>query len=308
MTRKPAGARLLLDAARDRRVERVRDVLDHEPERSRDPSLPERSRHLVPSVSEARDRLLHAVRRRERHAGLAVHDARDRLQAHAGRHGDVGHRRAQRHLAHPPTSTPRPGRRSSSRRPPRRWNPSSRASVIVRPSRSTVIRSATRNTSGRLWLTMITDSPCSRDLLDQLEHHLRLAHAERGGRLVHDHDPAPPGDRTRDRDRLALPAREVVHRLLDGRDPDLESPDRVRRLTTHLLPVEEAEPGERRRQERFAAEEQVRGGVEVVGEREVLVDRLDPERARRAGAVDRRPPALRSRSSRRPVGGRRRGS
>src|SRR5262249_39550146 len=57
--------------------------------------------------------------------------------------------------------------------------------------------------------------------------------------------------------------------------------------TAHRLAVEEAEPAEHAGQVLLAAEEQVGGGVEMIGESQVLVDGLDPETARIARALDR---------------------
>jgi hypothetical protein len=43
------------------------------------------------------------------------------------------------------------------------------------------------------------------DGADQVQHHSRLPHAQRRGRLVHDHDPAREGRRAGDRHPLAWP-------------------------------------------------------------------------------------------------------
>src|SRR6266536_4611056 len=115
------------------------------------------------------------------------------------------------------------------------------------------------------------------DLADQLEHHRRLAHAERRRRLVHDHDARAPRDRARDRDRLPLAAREVGDRLVDRLDADLEPAHLLLRAPAHRSLVEEAEPSERRLQILLAAPEKVLRGVEVRGKGEILVDRLDAE-------------------------------
>ena len=53
----PALARRLLDAARDRGVERVGDVLDHEPEHPEALAAPERARDVVAPEAELLDRL-----------------------------------------------------------------------------------------------------------------------------------------------------------------------------------------------------------------------------------------------------------
>src|SRR5262249_56587344 len=87
------------------------------------------------------------------HPRLAVDDARDGLDAHAGNLGDVRHPGSL--LAHSPTRTapviiPTTASRVVS------FVVSVR---IVRPSRSTVIRSETATTSGRLWLIVMIARP-----------------------------------------------------------------------------------------------------------------------------------------------------
>ena len=77
-----------------------------------------------------------------------------------------------------------------------------------RPRRSTMMRSATSKTSTMLWLIRTTPSPRSRRRQNQVEHLPRLRDAERGGRLVEHHDLRIAEQRARDRDRLALPARQ----------------------------------------------------------------------------------------------------
>ena len=60
----------------------------------------------------------------------------------------------------------------------------------------------------------------------------------------------------------------------------------------HRLAIEESEPAERAGKVLLATEEEVGGGVEVVGEREVLVDGLDPELTRLARVRDRDGPVV----------------
>ena len=57
------------------------------------------------------------------------------------------------------------------------------------PRRSTTMRSATAKTSGMRWLIRIDGEPCPRSSPDEVEHLRNLADADRGGRLVHQHDP-----------------------------------------------------------------------------------------------------------------------
>ncbi len=128
------------------------------------------------------------------------------------------------------------------------------------PRRSTAMRSATSNTSFMLCETISTASPRSARRRTSVEHHRRLRHAERGGRLVHDHELRVPQHRLGDRDRLALAARERRDELADrahgghgearqrlARPP---SPSRPRRGRCRCM--------------RLAAEEHVLDDVEVV--------------------------------------------
>src|SRR4029453_4191134 len=150
----PAPPRRLLGAARGRGVEGVRPVLDNEAEHAEALASPERPCDVVAAEAEALDRLAHTRGRLRCDAALAVDDARDGLEADAGGGRDVGHCRSvdRAHTATPtpPVIIPTPA--------------SSGGSLgvrvgIVRPSRSTVIRSATANTSGRLWLIMTIERP-----------------------------------------------------------------------------------------------------------------------------------------------------
>ena len=100
----------------------------------------------------------------------------------------------------------RAGRRSSRRRCPPSRRPAALSRATRRPSRRTSMRSATSKTSGMLWLIRTTTRPLVAHPPDQLEHVARLHDAERGRRLVHEHDLARPGHRAADRDALALAA------------------------------------------------------------------------------------------------------
>ncbi len=119
--------------------------------------------------------------------------------------------------------------------------------------------------------------------LHELEHLAGLGHAERGRRLVEDHEARVPHHRARDRDRLALAAgeaRDLLPRRADRRDG--EAFHRLGRLRLHLgLP----EPPDH--VVVLAAEVHVLDDVEVVAQREILVDDLDPERGGVLRAVDR---------------------
>ena len=89
---------------------------------------------------------------------------------------------------------------------------------LLRPSRSTTMRSATARTSSMLWLIMMTPRPRSRSALDQVQHLGGLRDAERGGRLVEHDDLRVEQQRAGDGDGLALAARQRGDRLAHARD------------------------------------------------------------------------------------------
>ena len=133
--------------------------------------------------------------------------------------------------------------------------------------------------------------------LDEREHELGLAHAERRSRLVHDHDVAAPHDGARDRDGLPLPARERADLAAQRRQRDAEAVEGGLHLLAHdaLLEVADGAP-EGTGPAALALEEDVLGDVERGDQREVLEDRLDAgvarvRRAREAplGAVHEHP-------------------
>src|SRR5439155_3821587 len=86
--------------------------------------------------------------------------------------------------------------------------------------------------------------------------------------------------------RLPLSAGEAEDGLVDRVDADLEAPHLLLGAAAHRLLVQESEPGQGRRTQLLAAEEEVARGVEVLREREVLVDGLDAELARLAWVRD----------------------
>src|SRR4051812_13714873 len=127
---------------------------------------------------------------------------------------------------------------------------------------------------------------------DEVEDVARLHDAERGGRLVHEDDLARPRHRAADRDALALAAghrRDRRGRVLQA---DAEALERLVGAAVHRGVVEEAELAEQPAARDLAAEEQVCRRVELGREREVLVDGLDPERARLERRADRHLAAL----------------
>src|SRR5438445_2666395 len=110
---------------------------------------------------------------------------------------------------------------------------------------------------------------------DQVEHHLRLHHSERSRRLVHDHQLGVPHHCFGHRDRLTLATGQRGDGLANRpHRRDAESGERLFRGPLHVVFVEQSGA------EAFAAEEHVLNDVEVVRQREVLVDGLDPESRR----------------------------
>ena len=146
-----------------------------------------------------------------------------------------------------------------------------------------MIRVAVSKMSCRLCEMRTTREPLLGQTPDELEHLLGLRDAERGRRLVEDDELRVPHHRARDCHRLALSARERRDRLTDGLDRgDAKALERLRRTLLHrrLLEPEEEVPD-------LAAQVHVLHDVEVVAEREILVDDLDPELRRVLRTVDR---------------------
>ena len=155
-----------------------------------------------------------------------------------------------------------------------------------RPSRMMARRSATAKTSGQAVADEDDRLPGVPDPAHQVEDLPRLGHAQRGGRLVHDDDPASPGRRPGDGQRLALAAGERLHRLPHRAQRDAQVAQIAVRRLPHRLVVDHAQ--QRPSQARTAdlpAEEHVGHDVEGRGDREVLVDGLDarPSRLGRRG-------------------------
>ena len=108
------------------------------------------------------------------------------------------------------------------------------------------------------------------ELEDQLGDLPGLGGAQRRRGLVHDQHAGIEIDRPRNRDRLALAAGKRFHRLLEAAEMRVEPAHHLAGLGLHGRIVERA-PG----RQQFAPEEDVGGGIDIVGERERLVDRLD---------------------------------
>ena len=156
------------------------------------------------------------------------------------------------------------------------------------------MRSATSKTTSMLCVITTMPSPWSRSLPDELEHLRGLAHAERGRRLVEDHELGVPERRARDRDGLSLAAGQRAHAAAQAVDRrDLEVAHAVARVFLHLMLGEDPHRVRQRpRLGELAAEIEVRDDVEVVAQRQVLVDGLDPEPVGVARVADRHLAAL----------------
>jgi hypothetical protein len=87
-------------------------------------------------------------------------------------------------------------------------------------------------------------------------------------------------DRAGDGHRLPLSAGERADRGLEVREPRVEPPDDLLGRRRHGRVVERAEA-----RAQLAPEEDVAGGVDVLGQRELLVDRLDAVLLRVTGLV-----------------------
>ena len=117
---------------------------------------------------------------------------------------------------------------------------------------------------------------------DEIEHLAGLGDAEGRGGLVEDDELRVPHHRLRDGDRLPLAPGQAGDPLANRPERrDGEAVERLARGTLHRRLVEHEDVVHP-----LAAEEHVRDDVEVVGEREVLVDDLDPELGGVARTVD----------------------
>src|SRR3546814_11201405 len=76
-------------------------------------------------------------------------------------------------------------------------------------------------------------------MVNQLGNHGGLLRPERRGRLVHDEDFGVEQDGAGDGDRLALTAREVLHRVLDVLEVRVEAMQHRARLVLHGIVVEQ---------------------------------------------------------------------
>ena len=112
---------------------------------------------------------------------------------------------------------------------------------------------------------------------DQFQHLGHLPHRDRRRRLVHQHQLGVGKPGARDRHRLALAARHLPDQIARPR-LRLELREQARRAVDHRLLVEHAERPEALLD--LAAEKDVLRGGQIVGQRQVLIDDLDPLGAR----------------------------
>ena len=118
---------------------------------------------------------------------------------------------------------------------------------------------------------------------DELENLIGLRDAQRGRRLVEDHDARVPHHRAADRNRLALAAGEARDRLPDRPDGrHAQALERLRRPLLHRRLTEATDEVVL-----LPSEVHVLDDVQVVAERKILVDDLDPELRRVLRAADR---------------------
>ena len=134
--------------------------------------------------------------------------------AGAGQPAHLQQRRRRRHVAGGD-----PCARSTSpviSSPMRRASTSPPAKVpTLRPSRSTVTRSAISTTSSSRWLTNTTATPWARRRSTKPSSAIDLGAGERGRGLVHEQQPGVGGETAADRDHLALGDGQGAHRRIE---------------------------------------------------------------------------------------------
>src|SRR5579871_2243875 len=117
--------------------------------------------------------------------------------------------------------------------------------------------------------------------LDQVQHLPGLHHPEGGGGLVQQHQLGVPHHRLGHRHRLPLASRQRGDRLADrAHRGHPQGAQGIGRLQLHRVLVEQAVP------QALPAQEHVLDDVQVVGQRQILVDGLDPQCGGVPGAPD----------------------
>ena len=149
-------------------------------------------------------------------------------------------------------------------------------SPALTPRRSTTMRSATAKMSCRLCEMKMTPRALRLERLDQRDHLALLGHAEGGGRLVHDQELGVPVDR-RGRSRPPGAGRRRSARPAPrGGSTWKSSSAMVSLAPPRAIACGRGPAGSRSAlRHRLAAEEDVGADRQIVGQRQVLVDRLD---------------------------------
>ena len=119
---------------------------------------------------------------------------------------------------------------------------------------------------------MIETLPSSLRRCDEVEDHRPLLGAHRRQRLVKQDDVGVAGDRPRHRDRLALAAGEARRRDIDRGDVDPDLVQRLAGLTAHQGVGQERD----RLADALAAQKQVLVDRQLVDQRQILKDGVDP--------------------------------
>ena len=162
------------------------------------------------------------------------------------------------------------------------------SSPTLRPRRMTTTRFAISITWSSACEITITALPSSRSLRIRSSTLSRLAHAERGRRLVEDDDVRRERRGAADGHRLALAARHQPDRIVEPRQRHLQPIEhlagRFRHRRLRSTRSDRRQPAGRRE---LAPGVEVVARLQVVEEREILVDGLDSERARIGRRVDR---------------------
>ena len=110
------------------------------------------------------------------------------------------------------------------------------------------------------------------ELLDQVTHHRGFFRPQRGGRLIHDQDAGVEINRPRNRHHLALSPGEAAHRNADVGEVFVQALEHLAGVRVHAVVVQRAPAGQQ-----LAAQKQIGHRVQVVGQRQGLVNRFDAQ-------------------------------
>ena len=123
-------------------------------------------------------------------------------------------------------------------------------------------------------------NPVFAQFADKFEHFALLGNAEVVCRLVHDHQLGVPVDRARDGDSLALTPRKRLYRCFQRGNFDIERTECLFRLFQHESVVQRPHQTAEIALFLFATEKDIARDIKIIGQRQILVDRLDPPFAR----------------------------